>query len=257
MTKLAQTEYENTIYHDARRYDDEHWWKTDDIDFWVQEFRKSKSPDVLELACGTGRLTLPLVREGARYVGLEISEEFVLRAQQKLQTSGDHAEIIQGDIRNFRLNRKFDLIFIGFNSFLHLLTDSDIEACLQCVQRHLKPAGRFMIDIFIPNTLFLYRPEGMRFTTMEYRDSVSGKVVEVDETNDYDPETEINKITWYYREDGAVDERVYHFSMRMLWPDTMNRLLTDAGFTVRDAWGSYERIGISDENPLQIYTCTQ
>ncbi len=248
------SEYENSIYHDAKRYDDEHWWKTDDIDFWRSMFREAPGNKILELAAGTGRIGLPLLKEGADYTGIEISHEFCDQARHKLSIFGELAKIKQGDIREFQLGEKFDLIYIGFNSFLHLLNDEDAMACLNCVRHHLNPGGRFMIDIFIPNPLFLYRPEGVRYPTMEYRDSESGGIIRIEETNQYEPVTGINSIRWYYiSEDGS--EEVFDFTMRMLWPDTMNRLLIDAGFEIEAVWGDYERTPVSEDSNLHIYVC--
>jgi len=248
------SEYENTIYHDAKRYDDEHWWKKDDLEFWREMYRSSPGPEVLELAAGTGRIGLPLLHEGAIYTGIEISPEFCDRARRKLFEFKDRAQIIQGDIRDFQLGKTFDLIFIGFNSFLHLLADQDAQACLNSVRGHMHAASRFVIDIFIPNPLFLYRPEGMRYPTMEYRDSETGEIVQVEETNDYDPDTGINKIRWFYiSEDGS--EEVFDFTMRMFWPDTMNRLLIDAGLVIESVWGDYEKTPLDEASHLHLYVC--
>ncbi len=252
---LNHKEYENTIYHDAARYDDEHWWKKDDLDFWRDQLDKSAGKTVLELACGTGRIAGPLLEKGADFTGIEISPEFCDRARTKLIDYGERVSIHQGDIRNFTLNRKFDLIIIGFNSFLHLLTDDDALACLACVRNHMHKNSRFVIDIFLPNPLFLYRPEGMRYPVMEYRESQTDQLIQVEETNWYDPETGINKIRWYYNSDD-VDDQILEFSMRMFWPDTMNCLLIDSGLKINHVWGDYSGTDFSESSNLHIYDCS-
>lgn len=253
MTKFAMKEYKNTIYHDAQRYDDEHWWKTDDIPFWKKIFSESSGNKVLELAAGTGRLAVPLIRCSADYTGIEISPEFVSHANKKLRLESGTGKIILGDIRSFNRREKFDLIFIGFNSFLHLLTDKDAGACLKCVVAHMHAKSRFIIDIFYPNPLFLYRPENMRYPTMEYRDSQTREKIWVEETNDYDAHTGINKIRWFYSSEKNKDSRIYDFTMRMYWPDTMNRLLIDAGLSIEHVWGTYRRTKFTEKSNLQIY----
>lgn len=254
MTKFNIEEYENNIYHDADRYDDEHWWKKDDIEFWKQMLDESNGYKVLELAAGTGRLALPLIRNGGVYSGIEISPEFTQRANKKIKDQYFEGTVHQGDIRDFDLNETFDLIFIGFNSFLHMLKDSDAAACLKCVHKHMDKNSRFMIDIFRPDPLFLYRPEGMRFPTMEYIETKTNDLINVEESNEYDPETGVNKIRWYYSRPDKKDERIYDFTMRMYWPDTINRLLIDAGFRVKSVWGNYEKAEFDEGSNLQIYT---
>ena len=74
----------NSIYHTAQLYDDIHWWKTNDMEFWVNIFNETDGAQVLELACGTGRLAPCLLREGASYTGLEIVPDFIRVAKKKL-----------------------------------------------------------------------------------------------------------------------------------------------------------------------------
>ena len=101
MTKLNIEEYKNNIYHDAVRYDDEHWWKKDDIEFWKQMLDESSGKKVLELAAGTGRLAIPLIRNGGKYSGIEISPEFTQRANKKIKDQYFDGTVHLGDIRDF------------------------------------------------------------------------------------------------------------------------------------------------------------
>jgi len=241
--------YENTIYSEAQRYDDEHWWKRDDFEFWRRIFMETAGINVLELAAGTGRLAPLLLKEGADYTGVEISPELCTQAVNKLEKYGGRAAMVQGDMRNFNLNRKFDLIFVAFNSFLHLISDEDTKMCLEAVK------GRFIIDIFVPNPLFLYRPEGVRFPVMEYTDSQSGLAVKVEEANHFDPDTEVNNMTWYYSTEKEKDETVLHFTMRMYYPSKMNQMLIDAGYKIYHQWGDYHLTPLGAGSKLQIFDC--
>ena len=240
------------IYRDARRYDAEHWWKTDDLAFW-EAMARDFGPRVLELAAGTGRLALPVLQTAAAYTGVEISKAFLQRARDKLAPHGQRVRLVAGDMRSFHLGETFDLIFIGFNAFLHLLTNADALAALACVREHCHSDTRFALDIFVPDPLFLYRPEGQRVPTQVYADPQTGAAVKVEETNSYDPETELNHIRWYYSTDEDRDFWVTDFTLRMYFPDTMDRLLHDAGFRVTDKWGDYRRTPFSTDSDLQIY----
>ena len=207
----------------------------------------------MELACGTGRLAQPLLREKAQYTGLELEPDFVRAAIDKLSSFGDLVTVIKGDMRSFNLNKKFDLIFIGFNSFLHLLTDKDAMKFFSCVKNHMHENSRFVIDIYIPDPLFLYRPVGLRFPVLEYTDSNTDEYVYVEECSLYNSETEINELIWYFstEENKDFDER--RFSMRMYFPSKMNQILIDAGFIICHQWGDYYRTGLNEGSKLQIY----
>jgi len=88
---------------------------------------------------------------------------------------------------------------------------------------------------------------------MEYRDSQTREKIWVEETNDYDEHTGINKIRWFYSSEKNKDSRIYDFTMRMYWPDTMNRLLIYAGLSIEHVWGNYRRTKFTEKSNLQIY----
>ena len=207
----------------------------------------------MELACGTGRLANSLIRDGADYTGLELSPDFAELAQNKLDAYRNTPTIVTGDMRNFQLNKAFDLIFIGFNSFLHLLTDKDAISFFSSVKKHMHENSRFLIDIFIPNPLFLYRPEGIQFPVLEYNDSHSNKLVKVKESSSYNINTEINELAWYFSFDDQKDFAIEQFSMRMYFPSKMNQILIDNGFRILHQWGDYYRTPLGDGSKLQIY----
>jgi len=207
----------------------------------------------LELACGTGRLANSLVRDGADYTGLELSPDFATLAGKKLSQYSNAPKIVTGDMRKFQLNKTFDLIFIGFNSFLHLLTDKDAASFFICIKHHMHENSRFLIDIFIPNPLFLYRPEGIQFPVLEYTDSAADKLVQVKESNNYNPDTEVNELTWYFSFEDKKDFAIEKFSMRMYFPSKMNQILIDNGFRILHQWGDYYRTPLGEGSKLQIY----
>ena len=184
---------------------------------------------------------------------MEISSDFADLAKKKLISDGNSVSIISGDMRNFQLNKTFDLIFIGFNSFLHLLTDEDAISCFECVKKHMHENSRFIIDTFTPNPLFLYRPEGTRFPVLEYTDSNTDEHVYVEESNFYDPDTEINELTWYFSSKTKKDFTKEYFSMRMYFPSKMNQLLIDNDFKILHQWGDYYRTKLGEGSKLQIY----
>ena len=92
---------------------------------------------VLELAAGTGRLTQLIVELGFDYTGIDTSQEFLSFARDKYKTYGNKVQFLHGDMRDFKLAQKFRFVFIGFNSFLHLLINEDAAKCLQCIYNHL------------------------------------------------------------------------------------------------------------------------
>ena len=131
-------------------------WKdlNKDVDFIIELAGNYGSP-ILELASGTGRVLIPLIKKGLKVVGIDNSEEMLKICQTKLselpKRLSSNVELIYGDMKNFSLERKFKFIFVSFNSFLLLTSKKDQESCLKCVYNHLDDNGIFMVDIFSPN----------------------------------------------------------------------------------------------------------
>ena len=107
------------LYRDGRHYDALNSFLVADIPFYEEEARKAGGL-VLELACGTGRLTIPIARSGVEIVGLDLSASMLAHARTKAKALGVDIEFVEGDCRSFDLGRKFALIFMAFNSMQHL-----------------------------------------------------------------------------------------------------------------------------------------
>lgn len=241
------------IYSDAEFYDIIANAKTDDIKFFLKHAKQIGGP-ILELAAGTGRIAMPLLENGFQYVGIDLSPEFVDRANKKISRFADLGKISIGDMRTFDLQQKFNFIFIGFNSIFHLMNEDEIISCLTCVRKHLNENGKFLIDMFVPNPKFLYRDENKDYPVGKYKDN-NGNIVVVKEKNKYDPKTEINHITWFaYYENKKEPER-YNYSHFMIPPERIQRLLKDSGFIIENIFGDYDKNLFDENSKLQIYIC--
>ena len=242
------------IYKSPSLYDDQYWWKKDDIEFYKRLF-PSRS-NILELGSGTGRLAFPLIRNSIKYYGLEISKEFCEYTQKKLINKKHRDRIIQGDMRDFKIKGSFDYIFIAFNTFLHILKNEDAIRCLHCIKEHLADKGEFILDIVSPKPSFLHTDKIKSRLVMDFKDSIEEDTVEIYEKCRYSNETEICDIRWEYQyKKKPQNNKIFEYEMRMYYPDTMNRLLIDAGFDILEIYGDYELNIFNEKSPLQIYKC--
>ena len=223
------------------------------MQFWTNIVIENDPKSVLELACGTGRLTNIFLRENINYTGIDIIPHFLKIAKNKIKPYSNKPTFVHGDIKSFNLNKKYDLIFIAFNSFLHLLTNKDINRCLTQIKLHMHNHTHFIIDVFIPNPLFLYKPKNYKSKVLEFFDSKKKEKVYVEEINNYDPDTDINKITWFFSTNNEIDYDKRNFSMRMLFPSTINKLLIDQDFKICNLWGDYDKTKLNEGSKLQIY----
>lgn len=240
--------YSNPAFYDAFNYQ-----KINDIEFILKRAGVIGDP-ILELASGTGRLALPLLENGYDYTGIDTSKKFVEWAQIKLAPYKDRGRVLVGDMRKFNLGEEFKFILLGFNSIQHLLTNEDIADCFACAYAHLHNDGEFLIDLFIPQTIYLHRDPDKLYYLEGYRDE-NGRKLKIAETTRYDPKTQISHIEWYHTREGENKPDIYEFDMHMIYPDTMDRLLTDVGFVIKHKFGDYNESALNPESHLQIYLC--
>lgn len=242
-----------SLYSNPVLYDAINSQYTEDIPLLVSIIREFGGP-VLELAAGTGRLALSLLKEGFEYTGLDLSDAYLERARAKMAEAGLRGgEMVSGDMRGFRLQKKFQMIFIGFNSFLDLLTDDDVESFLRSVSRHLRDEGRFVIDIFVPDPKYLF--PGRRQMHIRDFEHPDGGVASLYEDNSYDSATRINNITWHVRRANTGQTEEYALKMRIYSPDSMRLILDKAGFDIERMLGDHNGGEFKPESRFQIYIC--
>ncbi|UCE05117.1 MAG: class I SAM-dependent methyltransferase [bacterium] len=239
------------IYRDGRHYDRQQENYTKDIAFYLEQAKQFGQP-ILELACGTGRITIPIAQQGLEIVGIDQSESMLERAKQK---SGSELPITwrQGDIRSFVLKQKFKMIFLPFNSIAHLYDLKSVSDCFQCVRKHLDDDGRFLLDFFNPNLNFLTRDDDPPRFVSEYPDPDSDNIVVITETNRYDRATQINHIHWHYQigDNSFLEE----LNMRIFYPQELDALLAYNGFTIENKYGGFDMSPFTSDSEEQAFIC--
>ncbi len=240
------------LYGDGKEYDFQNADYVADIPFYLRRIEKYGDP-VLELACGTGRITLPIAAAGYRITGMDISSAMLAVAKKKAVQKKISVQWIQADIRKFDLNRKFNLIFLPFNSIAHIHARRDIESLLKSVANHLTEKGRFMIDVFIPSMKILTRPENVHFPVAEFPDPGGRGLISITETQEYDPITQINHLLWYKKLGDTVE--IVENNMRMFFPRELEALLHYNGFEIELQFGNYDESPMDNNAPKQLLIC--
>lgn len=116
----------------------------------VREWARKTGGPVLDLACGNGRLTLALTREGYSTVGLDLNPSFIQRARAEAETLEpelrSRVRFEVGDARGFRIEETFGLVIMMDQAFKYLLRHDDHLGCLQSVRSHLRRDGLFLVE---------------------------------------------------------------------------------------------------------------
>jgi SAM-dependent methyltransferase len=242
------------LYRDGRHFDLENRSFVEDIPFYLRQVRRYGQP-VLELACGTGRITIPVAEAGYQVTGLDISPGMLSVARAKAAAKNLQVEWVEADCRAFDLGRRYAYILFPFNSIAHLHDLESLEACFERVREHLASEGRFAIDMFNPKFEYLTRDPTARRPVAEYDDPDGRGTVTITEDNVYDRASQVNHVKWYYsigsRHDASVDE----LNMRIFYPQELDALLRYNGFTIESKYGDYDETPFVSESPKQLVVC--
>jgi SAM-dependent methyltransferase len=240
-------------YSDPRLYDAENSDFEPDGPF-ILELAKELGGAVLELGCGTGRLTLPLVENGVEIVGLDVVPGMIDLAKEK--AVGLPIEWVVADLRTFHLGRKFRLVFESGSVFHHMLTRQDQEAYLARVWEHLEEDGRLVLSLFLPKSHNLISSnEEEAWFTAEHPD---GYVITVTGIDKYDALRQIKTETAYRRwtdTSGKEITQVAPLSLRYVFPQEMEALLHYNGFEISEQYGDFDRGPVTNESSLITLIC--
>jgi SAM-dependent methyltransferase len=138
---MASLEELRAYYHSILPYYDEELEDRGDLQFWRSISKRWDSKRILELGCGTGRVTRVL-SENASTTGVDLLWEMLTRAKQH----APRARLVAADLRDCVFSSKFDLVVLADDPISHLTAAKDRLATLKQIASHLEPEGRVVFD---------------------------------------------------------------------------------------------------------------
>jgi SAM-dependent methyltransferase len=217
--------------------------------FYRDVARRTGGP-ILELACGTGRLTIPLARDGHEVVALDASPLMVRSARAKAEAEMLQVTFIQGDIRDFDLGQRFPLVILCCNSLGHLTTNEDLIAGLRCISRHLAPGGLFAFDVVNPDLKSLSQPEAGCVRLDQGPNPSSG--IAIEEMAAYDPVQQIRVSRLRVVEPDMRRREIAPLSLRLFFPQELPLALHAAGLELAARYGDFAGNPLTAEGLNQI-----
>lgn len=224
------------------------------IDFYVGLARQAKGP-VLEVACGTGRILVPVLRAGADADGLDLFQPMLDVARRKADALGYSPSLHRGDMADFHLPRRYALIMITFNAFCHLLSTEEQLRCLRCIRRHLLPGGLLAFDGAFPGQQWIGAAQDQRVLEGEFVHPRTGQKMRAYDTRHFDRVAQIQ----HSRNEVELDEpdgtRIIHRSellLRWTYKPEMELLLRAAGFARYEVCGGFDRRPLTQETDEMI-----
>jgi SAM-dependent methyltransferase len=211
-----------------------------DVPFW-QRIASAQAGPVLELGCGTGRVSIPVARSGVELTGIDRSEPMLQRAWQRLRRlRGARARLVRGDIRALPFRRRpgFALVMAPYGIVQSLTRERDLRETLDSVHRVLRPKGLFVIDLV---------PDLPRWSEYKGRTSLAGRHgrathLTLIESVRQDRKRRLTVFDQEYIERRGRARRSHRFSLtfRTLTVRQMTRRLEQAGFRIQAVLGDYQ-----------------
>ena len=211
-----------------------------DVPFW-RNLAVHCGGRVLELGCGTGRISLPLGRAGVPLVGVDRSDPMLARARTRLRRARltGRVRLVRGDIRFLPFADDFAMVFAPYGMLQSLLRERDLTATLAEVRRVLQPGGTFGLELVAD--LPAWKEYRQRVSLKGWRNRPGGSHVTLVETVRQDRERGLTIFDQEFSERRGGRKRVHRFalSFRTLSVPKMARRLEKAGFEVTALLGDY------------------
>jgi SAM-dependent methyltransferase len=258
----AVNQEENMAFEEVYRYPADYDLEVEactvnDVPFWVDLLRCEQPARMLEIGCGTGRLTVPLAREGTAsgfsVTGLDIEAAMLSRESADVRKV---VQFVQGDVRFLQLDEHFDVILMPYG-VAHHLTDLDEQiAAWESVHKHLMPGGLFAVDLVAPDLPLMAQalhgvPRSIDLDV--HRDD--GRHIRRSVAVNYEPTLQQATFAFVYDvvdADGTHRHYQSPFAMHVYYPYELELLFRLTGFYLERFVGSYAGEPFTASSSLMI-----
>lgn len=218
-----------------------------DVDFY-QRLAAARGGPILEIGCGTGRVSIPLAQNGFDVVGVDLSASMLRIAEEKRSDLplevASRLTFVRGDMATLDLGRRFPLIVAPSRVFQFALTSEAQRAALQALRAHLEPGGRLVLDLFDPAFEFvvpgsIFPPRSGRLVHPATGNQVAWEIFGLPPQ----PEEQLVNSEWTAREIGpsgaVIREETERLTLRWSTRSEMRLLFELAGLEVVAEYGDF------------------
>ncbi len=244
-------------FQDPANYDLEEVSGSSERIAFYADLAASVGGPVLEVACGTGIVAIPVAQRGLSVTGVDLARPMLDHARAKAAALGLALAWVEADARGFDLGRRFRFVYITGNAFQAFQTEPDQVAFLNTVARHLEPDGVLAFETRNPGghdlTTRLDEEAWFQYT------SVEGFAVAVSGTQAYDAAAQVLHWTTHRRwtaADGA-HVKTTRIACRFTDVDTLDRVLATVGFRVTARYGGWRREPFGPTSPSIVSVCAR
>ena len=247
----------------AEYYDIVHHGLPGEAEFYIGRAVRLAGP-TLEIGCGTGRIAIPMAMSGVDVTGLDNSPAMLERCGTKLEAVGEVSgklTLVEADMADFDLGRRFAFIAMAYRTFMHLLTPDEQRSCLDAVRRHLEDDGEFILSTWAAKPSQLAPHLGPESDSVQFggrHEAPCGDAMLIHYcSSTYDEFHQILKESHLIHEVGADGEIVAAHNLPLVraWttPREMEHLLRAAGFEVKALFGDFDCAPFTEDSTEMIW----
>ena len=218
-----------------------------DIPFYLNETAGFED-EILELMCGTGRVSIPLLNSGRKLCCVDYSKGMLDSFRKKIIDKNYPVQLIQMDVSMLALNKEFGLIILPFHSFSEILTTDLQFHTLKAIARHLKPNGLFICPLQNPK-LKLKTADGLTKQLGVF--NLGENKLTISYNNKYDPQTKVvsgfQKYEIYDDSNNLIEERNLDINFRLISDSEFRSLIKPLDLKIVDIFGDYQKSEFDEE----------
>ena len=247
-------------YEDPDLYDYEYRRRRFDVRFYRRLAHHFGSP-VLELGCGTGRVALPLIRDGHQVLGIDRSARMLHRALQRRQrlavANRSRLLCVLGDMHRLPLRQRFPLVIAAFNTLQHVYRSEQLIALFGRIREHLADSGCLAFDVLNPDLAWLGRDPRRRWSRTRFTHPASGERLIYTTNHSYDPISQVARINIYYDpvDTASGAPKVVRLAHRQFFPQELRLLVRAGGLAVAGCYGGFYGEPLEADSESQVLVC--
>jgi SAM-dependent methyltransferase len=234
----------------------------DDIPFYL-DYASKINGDILELACGSGRITIPLAKAGHEVWGVDISDAMTELFRKKIkhlpEDVSQKIHLIHENMTNFKINKKFPLIIIPFRSYQALIDENLQQKCIKNVYNHLSAKGCFIITLLKPindiKNNWIKKEEIFLWENIDPGKGTKVRLYQIRKNIEPNKQVIYMDLVYYIdQDDGSEEQLVEELSLKYHYEDQIRSLLFSNGFKIIEEMGYYDGRPIK-EGSEYIFVC--
>lgn len=211
--------------------------------------------NILELAVGTGRLAVPLAAAGHAVTGVDHDPHMLARARAK----SAELELVEADIGDVRLGRRFGLVILALNSLLLLDGRAAQLAALETIAVHLAPGGRAVLDVWLPSPDDLAIYDGRLTLDWLRSDESTDELVAKTSSARYQPATATAQVVAFFDawppDGGAAHRSARQDTLHFIGASELLELVGRAGLTAGTVAGDYSMAELAPDSDRIVLVC--